>query len=531
MVQKAAKYFSTAYILLLFCIYPFYLENGYFNIGEAKMHFFFRVSLAAFLVLAILYVIILIIKIREKVQNGQAYLIDWEQISAVDLLMLLYATAVFLSYAFSINKEEALWGADGWYMGLVLQLLLCVLYFLISRLWKGSVKILYPIMAASAIVFLLGICNRFSFYPIVIEGAQSDFISTLGNINWFCGFLSVVAPLGVGYFVVGQDIGLGKRVWFGAYAFITFMVGFAQGSDSIFLWYGAVFFLLLWIAAEDWEYLKRWFELLFLWAVAAGVIKGLRVVTVDKFNYDTSSLCGYFTSSHIWVWIVAVAIIGYLCLYMKAKRESAVADEMSLQQTGQGDVIGKKLRKGLALSAVLFFILWVIFSVVNTMIGVPFLEGNTLFTFDENWGHGRGVTVWTGVRTFWEQPLLRKLIGVGPDCFAFAAYEVPEIASALREHFGSARLTNAHNECVTVLVNTGILGVCSYVGLLITCVVRYVKAGKDSRDAMFYVFAVSVTGYFIHNMVSFAQVLNMPFLFIIIGMAEAKTKEKSPKIG
>ena len=54
MIQKAAKYFSTAYILLLFCIYPFYLENGYFNIGEAKMHFFFRVSLAAFLVLAML---------------------------------------------------------------------------------------------------------------------------------------------------------------------------------------------------------------------------------------------------------------------------------------------------------------------------------------------------------------------------------------------------------------------------------------------------------------------------------------------
>lgn len=524
MVQKAAKYFSTAYILLMFCVYPFYLENGYFNIGEAKMHFFFRVSLAAFLVLAILYLIILTIKIREKIQNRQAYLIDWEQISVVDLLMLLYATAVFLSYAFSVNKKEALWGADGWYMGLVLQLLLCVLYFLISRLWKGSIKILYPVIAVSAIVFLLGICNRFSFYPITIEGAQSDFISTLGNINWFCGFLSVVAPLGVGYFVVGQDIGLGKRVWFGAYAFITFMAGFAQGSDSIFLWYGAVFFILLWIAAEDWEYLKRWFALLFLWTVAAGTVRGLRIVTVDKFNYDTSGLCGYFTSSHIWAWIAVVAIIGYFCLYMKAKRESVVADKMSLQQAGQGDVIRKKLRKGLALSAVFCFILWVSLSVVNTMTGVSFLEGNTLFTFDENWGHGRGVTIWTGVRAFWEQPLLRKLIGVGPDCFASAAYEIPEIASALREHFGSARLTNAHNECVTVLVNTGILGVCSYVGLLITCVVRYIKAGKDSRDAMFYVFAVSVAGYFIHNMVSFAQVLNMPFLFIIIGMAEAKKR-------
>ena len=531
MVQKAAKYFSTAYILLMFCIYPFYLENGYYNIGEAKMHFFYRVSLAAFLVLTILYLSILIIRIKEKIQKRQAYLIDWEQISAVDILMLLYATAVFLSYAFSINKEEALWGAKGWYMGLVLQHLLCVLYFLISRLWKSSTKILYPIMAASAIVFLLGICNRFSFYPIVIEGAQSDFISTLGNINWFCGFLSVVAPLGVGYFVVGQDVGIGKRFLFGTYAFITFVIGFAQGSDSVFLWYGAIFFLLFWIAADKLEYLKRFCILFFLWAVAAGTVKGLRVANVGKFNYETSGACGYFVDSNISMWIALVVIIGYFYLYMKVKTKSAVADKMNSHQLEQGDFVRKKLRKGLVVSTVLFFTLWIILSVANTIIGVPFFEGNPLFTFDAKWGHGRGVTLWTGARIFLEQPLLRKLIGVGPDCFAAASYEIPEVAAVLRDYFGSARLTNAHNECITMLVNVGIVGACSYIGLLITCIIRYIKAGKDSKDAMLYAFAISVAGYFIHNMVSFAQVLNMPFLFIIIGMAEAKTREKSPKTG
>ena len=195
MIQKAAKYFSTAYILLMFCIYPFYMENGYYNIGEAKMHFFLRVSLAAFIVLTVLYFVLLVKGVWARRQERQAYLIDWEQISAVDLLMLVYATVLFLSYVFSANKEEALWGAEGWYMGLIPQLLLCALYFLISRLWTGSEKVLYPVMMATAVVFVLGICNRFSYYPIVVKGAQPDFISTLGNINWFCGFLSVVVPL------------------------------------------------------------------------------------------------------------------------------------------------------------------------------------------------------------------------------------------------------------------------------------------------------------------------------------------------
>ncbi len=521
MVQKAAKYFSTAYILLMFCVYPFYLENGYYNIGEAKMHFFLRVSLAAFMVLAILYLFILIREIQQRVQNRQAYLIDWEQVSVIDILVLLYATILFLSYAFSSNKEEALWGVEGWYMGLIPMLLLCALYFLISRLWTGGDKMLYPVMAASAVVFLLGICNRFSFYPVTIEGAQSDFISTLGNINWFCGFLSVVAPLGMGYFVVGQGFSPWKRVLFGLYAFITFMVGFAQGSDSIFLWFGAVFFLLLWIAAERWEYIKRWFTLLLLWAASAGTIGLLRQVTVDKYNYDTSGICGYFTSSYISLWIAAVAIIGYFFVCGKINKENGLLDEMRLPQTGKA---GRYLRIGLVVSVAGVLIGWLVLSIINTASGLSFLQGNSLFTFDASWGHGRGVTIWTGVRTFWEQPFLQKIIGVGPDCFAATAYEIPEVASVLREHFGSARLTNAHNEVLTTLVNTGVFGVCSYVGLLITCMVRYIKTGKDGRDVMFYVFAVSVTGYFIHNMVSFAQVLNMPFLFIIIGMAEAKKR-------
>lgn len=519
MVQKAAKSFSTAYILLLFCVYPFYLENGYYNIGEAKMHFFLRVSLAAFIVLTILYLVISMRELKQRVQNRQTYLIDWEQVSVIDILVLLYATILFLSYVFSSNKEEALWGTEGWYMGLIPMLLLCALYFLISRLWMGGDKILYPVMAASAVVFLLGICNRFSFYPVTIEGAQPDFISTLGNINWFCGFLSVVASPGVGYFVVGQDFSLWKRVLFGVYAMITFAAGFAQGSDSIFLWFGAVFFLLLWIAAEQREYLKRWFVLLLLWAASAGTIGLLRQVTVDKYNYDTSGICGYFTSSYISLWIAAVAIIGYFCLCFSGAREEKSTDEIHSMKTGKA---GRKLRIGLVVSVASVLIGWLVLSIINTASGLSFLQGNPLFTFDENWGHGRGVTVWAGVRTFWEQPLLQKIIGVGPDCFAAAAYEIPEIAFVLREHFGSARLTNAHNELLTTLVNNGIAGVVLYAGILLVCMVRCLKAGKNDR--MLYVFALSILGYAVHNMVSFAQVLNMPFLFIVIGMAEAKKR-------
>ena len=54
MTTKAGNLFTTAYLLLIFCIYPFYMKEGYVDIWESKYHFFLYSSLAALLILAIL---------------------------------------------------------------------------------------------------------------------------------------------------------------------------------------------------------------------------------------------------------------------------------------------------------------------------------------------------------------------------------------------------------------------------------------------------------------------------------------------
>lgn len=525
MIKKAENYFSTAYLLLMFCVYPFYVEEGYTNIGEAKNRFFVAVSMASFGVLLLLYGIHWISRAKERKKNGQAYLIDWEKVSVTDLLMLLYATEIFLSYVFSDNKEEALWGTKGWYMGLVPLLLLCGLYFLISRLWQGNEMIIYPVMVSTAVVCLLGICNRFSFYPIALAGAQPDFISTLGNINWFCGFLSVVAPLGIGVVVVRKADCVWKQTVVFLYAVIVFMAGFAQGSDSVFLWFGALFFLLLFISLDKKEYLARWFVLLSLWGLSAWMVKALRILTVDRFNYETSGICGYFTDSHVSVWIIAFAAAGYFWakrqMYLEAE-EKTVSGEGRERIFPEAEKIRKKKRT-LIIFPIAILAVWIVLSWTNTTFGLPFLKENSLCTFDGNWGHGRGITFYTGMKIFGELPLLQKMLGTGPDCFAAVAYELPEMASVLRGYFGSSRLTNAHNEVITALVNTGVLGTALYVSILFVSIKKYLKAGRS--NAIFYLFAVSILGYFIHNMVSFAQVLNFPFLFLILGMGEAEMRD------
>ena len=43
--------FCAAYLVLMFAVYPFYMERGYVDIGEAKYRFFIYCSLAALAIL------------------------------------------------------------------------------------------------------------------------------------------------------------------------------------------------------------------------------------------------------------------------------------------------------------------------------------------------------------------------------------------------------------------------------------------------------------------------------------------------
>lgn len=502
MAKKAGHLFTTAYLIAIFCLYPFYIEQGYANISEAKNRFLLDVSIAGFLILLLTAAAGMIIQFAAgKKQN---YLIDWEKISVTDLLVICYATAVFLSYAFSDYRKEALWGMDGWYIGTVLLLLLCGLYFLVSRMWDRKEIVLFLCAAASAGVFLMGICNRFSFYPILFKGTQPDYISTLGNINWFCGYLAVTAPIGIGLFMFSRE--LWKRRVFAIFSVIAFMAGFCQGSTSVFLWFAALFGILFWISLEKKEWLCRFFFLIFLWGAAGQLIYLLRIIFPGRYSYETNNLCGYMTGNTMTLWI-GLAAFAVSVLLKKENRKSQ----------GRKDA-GTRIKRILILITAAFISLWIGLSVMNTAWGIPFLSKEGFFILDGNWGNGRGATFQTGWQIFWELPFLHKLFGAGPDCFFKYAYVQPERALMLRSFFGNARLTNAHNELLTGLVNTGIIGVSLYIGIFISFIARSMKKGKENPTA--YIFAICAFCYFIHNNLSFAQLLNLPYVFLFMGMGE-----------
>ena len=503
-------YILTGYIFLMFCIYPFYYENGYYNIGIAKNNFFTVVSIVSF-AFALIAVGVYIYDAKKRNRS----FIEKRNVSITQKLLLAYMSVVFVSFVFAEYKEEVLWGSEGWYLGTIPLLLLSALSLITAHFWKEQRWILYGSMVVSGIVLFLGICNRFSFYPIAIEPPYPTFISTLGNINWFCGYMSVVSPIGIVLFLLNENKE-DKRRWskwlMALYVLISFMAGFCQGSSSVFLWNAALFAALLWIAVRNTSRLKSWLLTVGLWGIAGQLVRVLKYLFPDYYNYDSA----IFVDTNITLVIAVGALIAFAGVIVFVKEDK----EFGLR-------FQKGCRISLVSAVVLSIVLWITVAVYNTNVGIPSLAESELFLLDENWGNGRGASLKTAFVLFGEMSFIQKIVGVGADGFSVFAYSFPEVQEYLTAFFGESILTNAHCEVVTNLINLGVLGAGLYIAVLFSFVYRAMKNGE--KQPVLYVFAVCVICYFVNNLISFAQILNIPFLFLLLGMGEYYLKDENKR--
>ena len=162
---KICQYIVMIYFLVMTTVYPLYAPGGYMHIGQVKYEFFRGVS---FVMTASLIAVILCSFLMHRENNW--LLSHYKRMSVTDWFAYGYLVAVMISYLCSPYKENALWGAEGWYMGVITQMIFVLIYFFFSRYFHADVRWFGIWMLSSAIVFVLGICNRYSVYPIVMQG-------------------------------------------------------------------------------------------------------------------------------------------------------------------------------------------------------------------------------------------------------------------------------------------------------------------------------------------------------------------------
>ncbi len=447
----------------------------------------------------------------------------WRGFTLTDKFAGLYGVALVLSYLCSDYREEAFLGAgNGWYMGFLPQLMLVAAYFFVARFWKPRKVFGWVLLGVSAVVFLLGYLNRFSFYPIKMYRSNPSFISTIGNINWYCCYTVTVLFVGVTLLWTGG----GKR-WqralLGGYVLLGFGTLVTQGSASGLLALAIMLLFLFAMSADSGK--KMWgFWLIGSLLSAACLMTGLlRHAAPKRMNYEEAFI-NLLTMGKL-PWIMTIVSFGFCTLfYILLKRDRYPRKVMV--------ILARALVTFVSCSALLLGLMVVINTLWPGSLGA--LSKYGFFTFSDTWGSSRGATWKAGFLCFQEQDILHKLLGVGPDAMAAYCYQdgSEELLAMLHRNFGElTNLTNAHNEWLTVLADVGILGLAGFGGMMLSAIRGFLgKAGKNDPDPVCAACGFALAAYTVNNIFSFQQTIGLVTMMMILGMGMAFRREKKRDI-
>lgn len=506
-------------LLAYFIVLPLYFKNGYEMIATNKYKCFMTISQYAAIALGTFLVLYFGTWGMNK-QEIQAFKPLWK----IDLSMLSFILIAFISYLASSFKtvsdkdygywfkEGALWGTSGWFMGFMTFLILVAMYFVISRFFIYTQKIWIPILLVTTLIFLWGALNRYQVYPIEMAYQGPSFVSSLGNINWFAGYQSVLAPIVIGFYWAEKRPKV--RGVLGAVMIIADMALLLNGSDSAVLGFIIMAYVLFVVSLRDEDEMMRFSETIFLFALS-----GIIIFILDKMFPEAKDLSA--TLSDIFVSGASSFIILILCL--------ALRFYFSMCKLGKAkypDRLKKVLPKYILeiTGAVILLLIMCIYVNTVTWGKLPIIGGNSNFIFDSSWGSSRGATWTSGVLNFCGQSFINKLIGTGPDTFYFAMQNAPTAFNYAYSIWENSRLTNAHNEILTLLVNVGILGTAAFICINVFAIKEFIARSK--KTPYMIAFALSMIMYLGNNLFSFEQVTNIPFYFLVIGIgASAIVKE------
>ncbi|MDE5950693.1 MAG: O-antigen ligase family protein [Acetatifactor sp.] len=324
---------------------------------------------------------------------------------------------------------------------------------------------------------------------------------------------------GMAYYL-WQGWGRAKKKWMNLAAILFLGVGLAslvpQGSSSgivtLLLLLG-VFYLL---SMRDEEKLQRFFGGCILLSGVCIFTWLIRHIWPQAINYIESTT-DMLTMSPLPFFMLGTSL---LCWFLVCRSRRA-----GHFRTGGWTLLGLAAWTGAGVAVVVYVILLAVNTRYPGSIGS--LSELEIFTFNAAWGSNRGITWTAGLTCFLDQELAVKLGGVGPDTMALyiRSGANPELKQMVEDYFGRLMLTNAHNEWLTVLVNEGLLGAVGYIGLMVTAICRYLRAGR--KDALAGAMGMGILAYTLNNIFSFQQVMGTSAVFLLLGIGEVCLRRDS----
>ena len=519
--EEFLKIVCQIYMTVILVVLPLYYipGNGYYKLGDSKYYLYRNISLICMGICLVVQMIAVVRSClmekhrrieqrcrRENCASVGMYIrktgkkmIGWCREHIVVTAVCLYGTCAVVSALASPYGSTAWTGEREWYMGAVTICLMVGGFWLAANYGGQCSRILYLGEAASVTVALIGLLQKLGYDPlgllkgyIVGDWEYTHMLTTLGNNNWLSGYYSVMFPLSLALFCKAvEEERRGSSILLGVSNTLVVILLFLQGSDGGVMVASVALWMCFWSSRKK---TKLWEAMLFLLTgVCVGMLlwgKGMQSLgTFDILLQD-----GIAKRLAAWQgWILLAAV----CLLFCGIHHALPDEKKGILRTG---LLYGSL--AFAAGAVIWYIL--------KQQGSNFAE----------WGNSRGRLWQMAWQGFCQGDLRQKLLGSGPDCFSGYLGQVLPGGTVLfdKGYFADSIFTNAHNEWLTTLINMGVLGVLAYAAVFFTAFRKY--RGNFMTIMLFFT-------YGLHSLISFQQVLNAPFLFLLLGVCEAgQTQEK-----
>ena len=422
------------------------------------------------------------------------------------LSMALFLLACVLSAARQGFSEAVLRGSQGRGCGLVF-LLCCgaaVLAIAAGQL-RGRV-LSWLIGIASGCVALLGVLNALGidplhFYAGIAPGQEKLFYSTIGNLDFFGGYVAMLLPVTAVWFVVSRGWAVRCAALLGTILCEAAIA--AAGSDSAFAAAQLGFAVLLLLSGDDW---RRMAGALLLWALSFAMLPIMQRLLLASVRHRAYTglflaLCEQGVAAGACALLVLAAA---LCLWLGHRGKRAP---------------GRNRLMVCFFAAVAVMLLAVLAAVYRFTVLEPERELGTLagfLRFDDSWGTRRGFVYRCAVRALADYSPADWLLGRGVDCTR--AILTPYFDNPDMLRYGV--FNDAHCQVLQYLLTIGLPGALS----LLACHVLALRAcwRRANQDPLLAGICASLSAYTVVALVSVAQPILMATYLSVVAVAVSR---------
>ena len=494
--------FADLFVISMLSIFPIYMTDKLFHIRTDRRLYFVVTTFVMLFFIAATYICGID---KDRKPTGLF------KMTVPDIAFISFTVIALISACLSEYGEEAFTGSEGRDSGFYLIAVYLLCYLLLSRYFRYK-EVVFTVFAvmASAICFL-GVLHEFSVDPFSLiseikQEQQKDFISTIGNINMFSGFVCVAFPACCALAATAKDT-LSTIFYSVTVGFCTMGLLVANSMSGYF---GVTAFLAL-LFVYCCGNAKRFFH---FWIIISTIflsMKVLRLISLifhDEFKNleDVSRFLVFDKLIFIPIAVSAAITVGMYFVYKKFGEEHS---PKWIQFTAAGIV---------TLAALSILGVFIYFSFIDKETDLGSLK--KILRLNDQWGTHRGYAWIRGVELFHSNGIKNILVGSGPDTFGQVIKAVYR-EDMLKRH-GSV-FDTAHNEFINYLVTTGALGLISYTTLVVSVIVRAFR--RSHYDAAFIVVVLPVIGYIAQSIFSLSTPIITPFLIVFLAVTEAHSRK------